>query len=109
MGSRTIADREECRHSAHVDRHPTRGVACVHSISPDRRDEVVGTGQVLSAASGQATQVETQVRPEEIEPHQVWFALPSEQRSRFGGHFSELLLRAVQHRNDLISVEGIQA
>lgn len=109
MGSRTIAVREEYRHSTHFDRHPTRGVACVNSVSPDRRDEVVGTGQVLSAASTQATQVETQVRPEEIGPHQVWFALPREQRSRFGGHFSELLLRAVQRQNNLISVEDIQA
>jgi hypothetical protein len=109
MGSRTIAVWEEGRHSTQFDRHPTRGVARLNQVSPDRCDEVVGTGQVLSATSGQATQAKTQIDEEEVGVHQFWFALPHEQRTRFGGHFSELLLRAVRQQSDLTSTDESEA
>lgn len=106
MGSRPIAVREEGRHSTQVDGHPTRGVSCLDQDSADRRSEVVGIGQFLSTASpAQATEATTQISQEEVGRHQLWFALSRERRTQFGGHFSELLLRAVRQQNKLPSIE----
>jgi hypothetical protein len=30
----------------------------------------------------------------------LWFALSLQQRTQFGGHFSEMLLRVVRHQSD---------
>ena len=106
MGSSAIAVREESRHSAELDRHPDGCVSCLDEIATDRCDELAGNGQVLSATPpAQATQATTQIDQEEVGLHQLWFALSHEQRAQFGGHFSELLLRAVRQENDFTSIE----
>ena len=106
MGSSAIAVRKESRHSAQLDRHPARGAACLGQDAADRRDAFVRDGQVLSATSPtQGPQATTQIEQEEVSLHQLWFALSREQRTQFGGHFSELLLRAVRQQNDLASTE----
>jgi hypothetical protein len=35
----------------------------------------------------------------------LWFALSHQQRVQFGGHFSEMLLRAVQHHTSSTCLE----
>ncbi|MBC8877027.1 MAG: hypothetical protein H8E44_46965 [Planctomycetes bacterium] len=106
MGSGAIVVGEEGRHSTQFDRHPARGVSCLDQDPADRRHAVVGNGQVLSATSlAQATQATTQIGQEEVELQQLWFALSGEQRTQFGGHFSELLLRAVRQQNEIIPTE----
>lgn len=106
MGSRPIAVRQESHHSSPFDGYPTRGVSCPDQDSADRCGKVVGNGQVLSATPpAQATQTPTRIGQEEVGLHQLWFALPHERRTQFGGHFSELLLRAVRQQNDPTSTE----
>ncbi len=101
MGSSAIGIGEESRHSAHLDRHPERCASRVDESDADRCDEVAGNGQVLSATSlTQETQATPQILPAEVGRHELWFALPHEQRVQFGGHFSEMLLRAVRHQNE---------
>ena len=101
MGSSAIAIREESRHSADLDRHPDGCVSCLDEIATDRCDELAGNGQVLSATSNAQ---ETQATPENVQDdvglHELWFALSHEQRVQFGGHFSEMLLRAARRQND---------
>ena len=106
MGSSAIAIRKESRPSAQLDRHPARGIACVDEGTTDRRDEAAGHGQVLPATSPSQAMPATSDgnQEEEVALHQLWFALPPQQRTQFGGHFSELLLRAVRHQNDLTSI-----
>ena len=106
MGSSAIVVGEEGRHSTQFDRHPARGVSCLDQDPADRRDAIVGNGKVLSATSpAQAMQATSQIGQEEVGLHQLWFALPHERRTQFGGHFSELLLRAVRQQTDLTSTE----
>jgi hypothetical protein len=106
MGSRPIAVREESRHSTQLDGHPARGVSCLDQDPADRRDEVAGNGPVLSATSqAKTTPATTRIGQEEVGLHQLWFALPHERRTQFGGHFSELLLRAVRQQHEITSTE----
>lgn len=102
MGSSAMAIGEESRPSAHRDRHSARGVACVDEATTDRCNKVAGNGQILPATSP-IQETTRSHREEEVALHQLWFALPPQQRTQFGGHFSELLLRAVQQQNDLAS------
>ena len=102
MGSSAMAIREESCHSAQLNRHPDRHASDLHQGAASRRDEAVGIGQVLPAASRARTQ-ETQATPpvaQEVALHDLWFALPHQQRVQFGGCFSEMLLRAVRRQND---------
>jgi len=102
MGSSAIPVREESRHSTHLDGHPDGGVSCPHEITADRCDEVAGDGQVLSATSStqEARATPRNAQEEEVGLQQLWFALSHQQRTRFGGHFSEMLLRVVRQQTD---------
>ncbi len=99
MGSSAISVREEGGHSARFDRHPDRGASGIDEGAAARCDEAAGIGQVLSAASfAQETQATRQIGPDEVGLHELWFALSCQQRTQFGGHFSEMLLRVVRRR-----------
>jgi hypothetical protein len=106
MGSSAVAVREESRRSAQFDRYPTRGFSGLNEGAADRCDEVAGNAPLLSANSpAQEMQTTTQIVPDEVDLHAVWFALSQQQRLQFGGHFSEMLLRAVRQQNKLTSTE----
>jgi hypothetical protein len=102
MGSSAVAIREESRRSAQLDRYSDRYASDLHQGAAGRRVEAAGIGQVLPAASPARTQ-ETRATPSvarEVALHDLWFALPQQQRVQFGGCFSEMLLRAVRRQND---------
>ena len=101
MGGSAIALREEDSHSACLDRHPKGRGSCLEDIATDRCVEINGDGKVLSATPGtEETQATPQIVQGEIGLHELWFALSHQQRVQFGGHFSEMLLRAVRQQND---------
>lgn len=105
MGTSAISVRKESRRSTQLNRHPSRGVSCLDQDPAGRRDAVAGDGQVLSTTSpAQATQATTESGKEEVELQQLWFGLSPQRRAEFGGHFSELLLRAVRQRNDITAI-----
>jgi len=102
MGSSAVAIREESCRSAQFDRHPDPYASGLRQGAAGRRDEAAGIGQVLPAAScavAEGTQATPSVA-QEVALHDLWFALPRQQRVQFGGCFSEMLLRALRRQND---------
>ena len=84
------------------NRRSDKSVSRPEGVPPNRRSPVVGRGEVLSTGE---TANETQTTPQsinrEIGLHDVWFALPRHEQEQFGGYFSGMLLRVVQHRTVL--------
>mgnify|MGYP001825860886 CR=1 FL=1 len=101
MGSSGIALKDEDRHSVGVDRYLEGRVSGLDGIATSRRTAAIEDGDVLSTTSDtEAAQAKTRILQEEVASQGLWFALSYQQRTQFGGHFSEMLLRAVQRQTE---------
>lgn len=97
MGSSPIALREERRHTSGMDRHSEGSCSGPEEITAVGCAPVAGADDVLSATPlAEEAQTATQVIAPGVGLHELWFALSRQQRAQFGGHFSEMLLRAVR-------------
>lgn len=106
MGRSAIVLREKDGHSSGVDRRPEICNSCLDGRPADRSAEIAGDGGVLSTTSlAEEKQATTQILEEDVDLRELWFALSHQQRVQFGGHFSEMLLRAVQHHTSSTCLE----
>ncbi len=89
--------------AARLDRHASGSVSDPELRAAARRSASTGDGEVLSATRREQEASATRLVEGEVALHELWFALPPQQRLRFGEHFSEMLLRAVHRQNDSTS------
>lgn len=101
MGSSGIALKEEDRHSVGVDRYLKGRVSGLDEIATSGRTATIEDGDILSTTSStEEAQAKTQIFQEDVASQGLWLALSHQQRTQFGGHFSEMLLRAVQRHTE---------
>lgn len=89
------------------NRRSDKSVSQTEGVPPNQRPRVVGRGEVLSTGeAANETQTTPQTRNSEVSLHDVWFALPRHEQEQFGGYFSSMLLRVVQHQTVLSMSES---
>jgi len=103
MGRSAVSVRDEIRGSARLDRHAERGGARSEDIPAGRCPEPAEDGSLLPGTPAAEKGSAPQSCEGEVALHEFWFALPRREQEQFGGHFSRLLLRVVQHQATLSS------
>ena len=102
MDSASIAIRHANGCTGFLDRSAARKFSCDNERAATFCDGFDRTGQAVSRVSptleSSSRQEEPQLAQEEVVLRQLWFRLSGEDRARFGGCFSRMVLRVLQQQ-----------